>query len=204
VDGITVTGTAGVEARHDRAVVHLGVAAEAATAAEAMAVLESRVRAVTGALRGRGLGDADIRTTNLSVGQPYGPSGTPSGYVASSETAATIRELEAVGAVLDAVITAGATRLDGLSMELSDDSGPYAEALVLAIEAARAKAEVLARAAGLVLGEILAVTEGSGGAHTVMWAEARSPGMPVEPGRAMVTATVTVRFATSPGSPARP
>jgi uncharacterized protein YggE len=169
-----------------------------------MAALETRVRSVTGALRGRGLGDADIRTANLSVGQPYDPTATPGDYVATCETAATIRELDAVGAVLDAVIAAGATRLDGLSMELSDDTGPYAEALVLAVEAARAKAEVLARAAGLVLGEILSVTEGSGGGHPVMLAEMRSPGLPVEPGRAMVTATVTVRFATSPGSPARP
>ncbi|MFN8123349.1 MAG: SIMPL domain-containing protein [Thermoleophilia bacterium] len=206
--GITVTGTAGVEARPDLARIHLGMQAEAATAAEAMAALETRVGAVSGALRAAGLGDADLRTAHLSVGQRYSNAGAPDGYAAGCAIAATVRDTERVGAVLDAAITAGATRVDGLSMEVADTSAAYARALDLAVEDARAKAAGLAAAAGLQLGAIEAVAEGgasAGGPPVLMAAEMRSAkGIAVEPGEQTVTATVTVRFATSPGSPARP
>jgi len=206
--GITVTGTAGVEARPDLARIHLGVQAEAATAAEAMAALETRVTAVTGALRAAGLGDGDLRTAHLSVGQRYSNAGTPDGYVAGCATAATVRDLDRVGAILDAAITAGADRVDGLSMEIADPSAAYARALALAVGDAREKAEGLAAAAGLELGAIEAVAEGAstaGGPPVPFAAELRSAkGMPVEPGEQTVTATVTVRFATSSGSPTRP
>lgn len=206
--GITVTGTAGVDVRPDRARIHLGVQAEAASAAEAMAVLQTRVAAVIGALRAAGLSDADLRTAHLSVGQRYGPGGTPDGYTAGSATLAVVRDLDRVGAVLDAAIAAGATRVDGLSLEVSDSTAAYAQALVAAVDAARAKAGELAVAAGCALGAIEAVVEGAGAADgppVVMAAGLRmGKGMPVEAGEQTVSATVTVRFATSPGSPARP
>jgi len=109
--------------------------------------------------------------------------------------------------VLDVALAAGADRVDGLSLEVSDPSGAYAEALALAIDAAREKARGVARAAGLELGAIEAVTEGAGqvAGPPVMMAEMRmGKGMPVEAGAQEVTASVTVRFATSPGSPGRP
>lgn len=206
--GITVTGTAGVEVRPDLARITLGMQGEAVTAAEAMAALETRVTAVTGALRAAGLGGADLRTAHLSVGQRYSNTGTPDGYAAGCATVAVVRDLERVGAILDAAIAAGASRVDGLSMEVSDPSAAYARALTLAVDDARAKAAGLAEAAGLELGAIEAVAEGgasAGGPPVLMAAEMRSAkGMPVEPGEQTVTATVTVRFATSPGSPARP
>lgn len=207
VTGITVTGTAAVEVRPDRAAVHLGVSAEAASAAEAMDMLATRVASVNGALRGAGLGDADIRTAHLSVGQRYDTTGTPDGHVASCATLATIRDLDAVGRVLDVALAAGASRVDGLSLEVSDPSAAYAEALALAIDAAREKARGVARAAGLELGAVEAVTEGGGqaGGPPVMMAEMRmGKGFPVEAGGQEVTASVTVRFATSSGSPGRP
>lgn len=206
VTGITVTGTGGVEVRPDLARIHLGVQADGATAAEALAALETRVTAVTGALRAAGLADRDLRTAHLSVGQRYSPAGVPDGYSASAATLAAVRDTDRIGAVLDAAVAAGATRVDGLSLEASDTSAAYGRALELAVDDARAKAAGLAAASGLVLGEIIAVSEGdAAGPATRPMAEMRmAKGMPVEPGEQTVTATVTVRFATSPGSPARP
>jgi hypothetical protein len=207
VTGLTVTGTAGVEVRPDLARIHLGVQAEAATAAEALAALETRLAAVTGALRTAGLADRDLRTAHLSVGQRHSPSGVPDGYTASAGTLAAVRNPTRVGVVLDAAVAAGATRVDGLSMEVGDTSAAYARALTLAVDDARAKAAGLALAAGLTLGEITAIAEGdaAGGPPVHPMAEMRmATAVPVEPGGHTVTATVTVRFATSPGSPARP
>lgn len=203
--GITVTGMGAVEVRPDRARLHLGMEAAADSAAEAMAVLQTRVAAVTGALRAAGLGDADLRTAHLSVGQRHGPRGTPEGYAASCALTAVVGDPGRVGEVLDVAIAAGATRVDGLSLEVADSDAAYARALERAVEAARLTAGRLAAAAGMVLGGIEAIAEGASGSAgpPVMTARmAMAAGMPVEAGEQTVSASVTVRFATSPGSPA--
>jgi hypothetical protein len=65
-----------------------------------------------------------------------------------------------VGEVIDLAFGAGANTLNGVSFSVADDSEARAEALKAAVADAKAKAAVLAEAAGFSELEIISVSEG--------------------------------------------
>jgi uncharacterized protein YggE len=69
-----------------------------------------------------------------------------------------IRDLGAVGRVLDGALTAGANTISGLQFMMDDPSRPEAEARALAVKAAASTAQQLAAAWGVGLGELLSLT----------------------------------------------
>jgi hypothetical protein len=89
--------------------------------------------------------------------------------------------------------------VSGPNLALSDQDALYATALKSAIANADAKAKTIADAAGLQLGAVQTVVEGSAPAPIVFGAVAKAPGAPgsvsVEPGTQEVDATVTVTYA---------
>ena len=97
----------------------------------------------------------------------------------------TIRELAKAGSILDAASNAGANNIYGPTLTRSDQDGLQAKALRAAVDNARAKARVLADAAGVRLGSVTAITEG--GSEPVPVYEAalaqRAPSAPIEPGK---------------------
>src|SRR5690606_22542293 len=72
-DGITVTGVGEVQAPPDIARVHLGVDERAATAEQAVAQVTAKMSAVVTAVKGAGVADKDLRTSQLSVHREYQP-----------------------------------------------------------------------------------------------------------------------------------
>ena len=64
-----------------------------------------------------------------------------------------------VGEVIDLAFGAGANMLDGVSFSVKDDTAARAEALKMAVEDAKAKAAVLAEAAGFTTLEIESIQE---------------------------------------------
>ncbi|MEY3309260.1 MAG: hypothetical protein RLZZ413_3298, partial [Pseudomonadota bacterium] len=103
---ITVTGEGSVEAKPDMATVTLGVTTEGTTAAEAMAANAVQLGAVLEQLRAAGIEDRDLQTSGLSLNpnwqQPQGEM-TPRivGYLAMNQLTVRVRDLEALGGVLD-------------------------------------------------------------------------------------------------------
>src|SRR5438128_2406350 len=103
-----------------------------------------------------------------------GPSATPStssallksttgvviGYRVVNQVLVTVRDLRRLGGLLDQVVAAGANDVGGLSLEKEDISAERGRALERAMSDARARASVLAQAAGGSLGEALQVHEG--------------------------------------------
>jgi uncharacterized protein YggE len=207
VPAITVNGSGEVSAAPDRAVVSLGAVVEAKQAVDAQKQLAQVMQRVLKDIKALGISDEKIRTSGLSL-QPMYSHPAPRagqepeaprivGYRASNTVRVQVDDIERIGSVIDAGITAGANQLTGLSFELKDDLKYRQQALKIAAQEARSKAEAIAAALNLQLGEVLDVREE--GAHVPHPVERRlaapaAVGTPIQPGQVQVTAAVSVRF----------
>lgn len=202
---VTVAGVGRVEREPDVAHATLTVEATRETAAEARAVAARTADDVVAAVRATGVGRDDLHTASIDVSPAWDHlDGQPvrTGFTVSSRLGVAIRDLDAVGAVIDAALGAGATGLAGVSFGLADAHAASAEARALAVEDARARAATIASAAGAKLGALVEVAEDQAGIPTPM-RTARLMAMggdefavrtPVMPGRVEVTVTVAATW----------
>ena len=160
---ISVTGTGTVEAAPDMATLMIGVTTQGKTAAEALTANTAATDAVIARLTASGIEARDMQTSNLSINPNWTgyDSSTPtiSGYVASNMLTVRVRKLDTTGAVLDAAVADGANTLNGMTFGLADPEPSYNEARKEAVADARAKAELLAMAAGVKLGPVLSISD---------------------------------------------
>jgi len=196
---ITVNGNGAVAAVPDRATFDFGVETRAATAAAALAANAKDAAAVIAALKGAGAAAADIQTNQVSLSTVTAGDGTTiTGYTASNDvTVATA--LGKAGALVDAAVGAGANGVSGPSLSVSGQDALYRNALGKAVADAQAKAQALAGAAGLHLGAVQSIVEGSGATPVPFGVKAApsAGSVPIEPGSQEIDATVTVVYAVS-------
>jgi uncharacterized protein len=198
--GITVNGTGSVTAVPDEAEFTLGVQTEGATAREALAANSAQMRRVLAALRSAGIAKRDIQTQDVSVSPDYSDERTISGYTTRNAVRVKIRDLDRAGAVLDAAANAGANEVYGPTLSRSNHDELQGKALRDAVADARRKAEALAKAAGVQLGEVTAISEGFAGGGPEPYYERAAlakADVAIEPGTQDIQATVTVTFAIS-------
>ena len=196
---ITVTGDASISRAPDMATISIGVTSVGESAAEALGANSKTMEAVIARLKEKGIAAGDLQTSGLSVNPNYNSSysssseQTASGFTAMNVLTVGIRDLDGLGGVLDAVVADGANTLNGVSFGLVDPRPALDEARKEAVADARARAEVLAAAAGVKLGDLVSITEGygyGGGPAPMFRAEAAS--VPVERGEVSYQATTTV------------
>lgn len=165
---ITVVGQGSAYVQPDIARVTAGVETSAETIAEAVAQNEAQMQAVMAALTAAGIADKDIQTTNFSISLDRYPEPRPATlegeataavYRVSNMVTVTIRDLDSVGEVLDAVIEAGANNIWGVSFTIEDPSAAQADARTDAMADAAERAEALAGLAGVELGPVMSVSE---------------------------------------------
>jgi uncharacterized protein YggE len=164
--GITVLGVGLAVRAPDLAQVTLGVEVTEAMAADAQARASERMTAVIDAVRGAGVAARDVATARISLGPSWdyaGASPRMTGYTATQTLAVRVRELGALGGVIDAAVRAGAATVEAVSLEVADSAAALAEARDAAMADAIARATALARAAGVSLGRAIAIREGVGG-----------------------------------------
>lgn len=204
---LTVGGTGEVAFEPDLALVTLGVEADAPTPAEAVTAMGQGLSPVLQSLTDAGIEPRDMQTGTLNLRPVYAdqaetrPNEGPeiTGYRAESLLSVQVRDLDTLGPVLDAAVTQGANRLEGIQWQLSDPQAAEDAALGAAVADAVRKAAVMAQAAGLGLGEIEELREGEVGyepPQPMMRMEASMSDMPLARGEVGVTANVTLRFAT--------
>jgi uncharacterized protein len=188
---VATTGSGRAERAADLAQATFVVEGIRDTAAEARSVAAEAATAVFGALEGAGLDAADVRTAGIDVTPNWDhEDGHPvrRGFTVTNRIGATIRDLERVGTVLDAALGAGATGLDGVSFGLAEPGPAATEARRLAVEDARGRAETIAAAAGMRLGALVSLVEGS-------------PGMPMPRPEMRMAAMAADSFAPTPVLP---
>ena len=195
---ITVTGEATVDVTPNQASFDFGVTTQAATAAQAMNRNASQARAIVDALKKAGVDASDVQTTQVSLWPQTSSDGTRiTGYQASNSVHVTAG-LGKSGALVDAAVRAGANNVSGPNLDNADTSSSYHEALKKAIADAKGKAQAIAEGAGLTLGSLVKIEEGSSAQPVPMYAAARdAASVPIEAGTQQIQASVTVTFAAS-------
>lgn len=83
------------------------------------------------------------------------------GYSVARTIEVTMRDPSAYDQVLDQSLAAGVSAIQSANYRVSDPSKYYAEALQLAIDDARSKAEILAASGDVTLGKIIRISEHS-------------------------------------------
>jgi len=191
-DTITVTGIGSVEAVPNEAQMSFGVETRAPTAKAAVATNADAMRKIINALRqARG---REIATQWVSVYPVTNDTGAVDGYAASNSVSATT-DVDDAAALIDAAADAGANQISGPGLSSSNAEALYRQALGKAVAEARARAEVLAKAAGRSLGEIKAISEST--ATPYPYAERAaldSASTPIVPGEQETSASITVTF----------
>ena len=160
---IVVTGEGRTDASPDMATITLGVQTEATTAGAALRENSARLSAVLARLREGGVAPRDLQTSGLSLGpvMDYRADGGARlrGYQASNQLSVRVRDLGALGGILDLAVSDGANQFHGLAFGLSEPGAAMDAARVAAVHDARRKAEMLAEAAGTALGPVIEITE---------------------------------------------
>lgn len=151
----SASATVGVEA--DAATLTVAVETRASSASAAAEDNAERLQRVLDELDDAGYDD-EVSTSGYSL-WPYGGRGENDneGYVAVNTVTVRIDEIDEVGEVIDRVIGAGANRIPSVTFVADDIDEARHEALEIAIRRAREDAEVMARAAGRELGDLIEV-----------------------------------------------
>ena len=186
----------------DIATLSAGVVTQSSSAASAMADNAKRMAAAIAALRHAGVADKDIRTASLSL-QPqyrYADNQPPAvtGYQASNQLTITFHDIARTGAILDALVAQGVNQISGPDFALQHPEAALDEARAQAIQAARARAEIYAKAAGLGVKRIVAISEAGGysppQAPRVFMMAREKASTDLQPGEEKIGVTLQVTF----------
>lgn len=199
---IVVSGEGVATTAPDMATVRIGVSRESRLAGEAMRMTSDAMTGVISLLEKEGIAARDVQTKNVILNPRYQRTndGQPPrviGYIAAIDLMVRVRDLAALGGVLDAVISEGANSMNGIFFAVADPGPLETEARRAAVSDARAKAEVLAEAAGVALGPVVSIHEG--GAAPAPGPVMRSMAMeesavPIAGGEIDVRSQVTIVF----------
>ncbi|WP_082898304.1 SIMPL domain-containing protein [Sphingomonas sanguinis] len=191
----------------DIATIRAGVVSQGATAAAALSDNAQRMARVLAAVKRAGVADRDIQTATVQL-QPqyrYGDNVPPAitGYQATNTLSIRFRDIAKSGSILDALVAQGSNQIEGPNLSIDKPDAALDEARADAVQRARARAELYAKAAGMRVTRIISITENgadAGGPQPPMMIRTmamRSDAMEktsIAPGERDVTVNVSVRF----------
>lgn len=202
---ISVSGSGKAVLAPDIATIHIGVHTENRSAAEAVSANNAQTQAVAETLMEFGIADEDIQTTNFSIypQQRYDNEGKPTDeimYVVDNTVYVTVRDLDQVGELLDAVVEAGANTISGIQFDVEDKTAALSAARKAAVENAEIIAEEMATAAGVTLGEVQTMSVyGSSSPRPIdmgsMVSAEQAASVPISPGQLVLTVEVSIVYA---------
>lgn len=210
---ITVDGSAETDVAPDTALITLSVVTAGKQALNAQQENAARSEAVKNAVESVLAGSsAEIKTSDyrLAAEQDHYSSRTPKilGYTVRNTVTISTREMQKLGAVIDAATKAGANSVDGIRYVVGETSPSQGEALARATRQAMAKAEAVAKA---LQGHVVRVIEtsesgvsprgnaaGEASSNYSMMANTAAMQTPIEPGsvkmRSQVALVVEIGF----------
>lgn len=214
---LTISAEGRMTSTPDLAVFSAGVVSQGKTASQALSANSADMSRVIAALKRAGIADRDIQTSNLSLNPIYQPQRslpdgtiTPAqptiiGYQANNTVSVRQRRIDDFGRVLDTLVASGANQVNGPSFELDNPEPVLDQARTAAMQKARTRAELYARAAGLRVSRILSISESGGWSppQPVMYRMAAMeasapPPPPVQAGELQTSINVTVQFELMP------
>lgn len=196
-----------VDADPDLVTVSAGVTSDAPTAVEAMRQNAVQMRAVIDRIKSLGVPEKDIQTTGINLNARYDYDQRTQkqvfrGYQVSNQVSVKLHDIDETGKVLDALVVAGATDLNGPFFSLENDEAAKATARKAAMERAKSQALEYARLAGYANVRLLEVNETISGysgpmpkmGRAVMMEAAPDSSAPVQPGQVSTAVNITVKY----------
>ena len=202
---ITVTGTGKVTLTPDIAYISIGVHTENASAKEAVSQNTTQAQAVIAAIKGFGVADKDIQTTNFSINpqQQTDSTGKVTGvtYTVDNTVYVTMRDLTKLGNLLDSTVTAGANNINSIQFDVADKTAALSQARLAAVADAKKQADELTKATGVTLDVVQNISYYDTTAPvTVQYSKAdvvaapMAASVPVQAGSMQIYTTVTVVY----------
>ena len=201
---ITVTGTGKVTLTPDIAYISIGVHTENASATQAVSGNSTQAQAVITAIKGFGVADKDIQTTDFSINpqQQTDANGKVTGilYVVDNTVYVTVRDLTKLGDLLDSTVSAGANNINSIQFDVADKTAALSQARLAAVADARKQADELTKATGVTLDVVQSISYYDTTAPvTVQYARADVAGpvaasVPVQAGSMQIYTTVTIVY----------
>ncbi len=202
---VTVNGHGKISAVPDQAQLRIEVMEEGPKVDAVNQKVRQAMENILKTLKAQGVPEKDIQTQAYHVAPKMEwRNGRSSrvGFTVSNQVLATVKDLKKVGAVLAAVLDAGANNVSGPDFGFQDSKELERKALALAVEDAKAKAALLAQTAGASLGAVMTLQEISvqrPGPRPVFAARMRamekaSADVPVAVGEEAIEAMVSAAF----------
>lgn len=217
---ISVTGTGEISAAPDIATVSFSVQEESKKVKDAQSAVNTKIKEILSKISALDIPEKDVKTENYSSYPKYefqqvpqiacmGYSCPPmppakqiiTGYEVTQSVTITVRNLDLVSPVIEALGTAGVTNMNGPSFAIDKQDDLRAKARKEAIDKAREKAEVLAHDLGVNLVRVVSFSEGQ---NYPMYARAMTsakmdggvaaPAPELPQGEQKITSDVTVTY----------
>jgi hypothetical protein len=197
-----------IKSAPDRASIGTGVQTSAPTAVEAMRLNAAAMDRLVRALRSNGIAERDIQTSGISLSPQYDYSpqqqGQPprlTGYQVSNQVRVVTADIAHLGGLLDTLVAAGGTNLDGPNFYVENPDAALDTARAHAMERANARAMLYARAAGYTRARLVSLSEGGAPnpqpvpmmAMARMAADSAAP-TPVQPGQVGNSVSINVQY----------
>ncbi len=163
---LDISATGEVTRVPDIATISAGVTTQAPTAVEAIGQNATRIERVRAALKRAGIADRDIQTASINLSPQYryveNQSPVLTGYQASNQLSVRFHDIRASGKILDALVGEGANQISGPNLSIEHPESALDEARIKAVAAARARADLYARALGMRVARVISVSESGG------------------------------------------
>lgn len=166
---IVVTGEGEASVAPDMALLSLAVMREAPTAREALEANNNAMAAVISAMKAAGIEERDLQTAGVQIMPRYDYTNRPDGtqeaklaaYQVTNTLSVRVRDLAKTGEILDKSVSLGVNQGGSITFTNDNPSSVITDARKKAVADALAKARTLTEAAGVELGRILEISEGS-------------------------------------------
>ena len=198
---VSTTGEAVVEAAPDRAWITITAESRAGNPRDAQRRNAEAMKPVIDKLRAAGIPAEAIRTIGYDLQQEWdyvNNQRVSRGYVARNTIDVRVDSIDRVGELLEMAVGSGATSVGGVRFDLKDRAKLEREALRLAVEDARARADAAAAGAGRSIDRVLRIEAQSGGGPVpiprvaMLREQAASEAPPIAAGQMEIRVQVTV------------
>ena len=198
---VSFTGEGKVKTEPDTAKVDIGLTTEGKDTITVQNENSSKMNAVIKFLKEKGIGEADIKTSNYSLSPKYEYSKGKSslvGYILNQNLTVTVRNLDKIGEILDGAVSSGANRIDSVSLFVDKPEELKNKAREEAVKAAKEKAMLTSKTAGFRLGRLVNFTEGFFGEPPIFFEAlakgGAAPAPQIEPGTQEIKVSVTLTY----------
>jgi uncharacterized protein YggE len=196
---LIVSGRGEVETEPDLATIAMGVSTIDFSAELAYGENNEKMSRVIDDLKELGVDRTDIKTTDFSIQPAYEHDRTTGerrfkGYRVNHTIVVRVKDLEAIGKLLDQIVSAGVTDLSGISFGVQTPTKLESVARTRAIEDAYRKATELAQAAGVKLGPPIRIEETRYTPKPLARSFEMEHAPPIEPGMYRTALSVIVHY----------